>query len=169
MKKYTITQNLTDWEKYRLSLFILFRGKAFSKVTFMVFYPIIILILIFILTADADSVPDKSFTETIAPWIYPSIVILFVTLGPFIIIKLRKMNTPVFELDDWGMTMKYGNKTLSYPWHEITAYSELPKFILIDVGSGKFNTHIIPKKEFGNHEDLKGFIDFLHEKRLKRK
>ena len=169
MKKYIIKQNLTDSEKYKLTLLIMLRAQLIRKMLRILLFPIVIISIIMGVTFGLGSTPDSSSTNILPVLIFPSIIILIFVLGPFIIIKLKKMDTPTYEFDDWGMTIINNNKTLNFPWQDISTYTELSNVFLITMTNSDLNTHIIPKNEFKDFNELKEFIDFLNRQRLKRK
>lgn len=168
MKKYTIKQNLTDSEKYKFTLLILIRANMVRKILLIVLLPFIFISIINGIMLGLGSNIDDSSTNILSVLIFPFILLILFTVGPLILIKFKKMDTSTFEFDDWGMAIINENKTMNYPWTEISYYSELSNALLITVGKNKLNTHIIPKRDFNSLDELRDFIDLLNRKNIKR-
>jgi len=167
MEKFIITQKLTDGERYRLFIYIMIRTAAIKKTLkflsmFFIFGFLMLMIRMNI------SLVEENFFPSIMIVFAPLILIALLFLSPLIGIKIQKMDPPVYEFDDWGMTMATGKKNLNVPWQDLVSYKELPKYILITMSSHEFNTHIIPKSEFRDDAEIKSFIELLIHQRLKR-
>ncbi len=168
MEKYIINQNLSDKEKYKYTLVIYLRSRTIRKVLGALFFPVI---LVLIFTGFAMGLNSGKHTSIIQ-WqifIYPFAFISIIFLVPLIVIKIQKRRTVIYQLDEWGMSIDNNGKTSNIPWHEISTYSELSRCFLITQTNHDLNTHIIPKSEFKDINEERGFVEFLNQKRLKRK
>jgi len=112
MKKYVIRQDLTDGEKYKLTLIIMLRAQMIRKMLRIILFPIIIISVLIGVVFGLGTTPDNSMTNIWPSLIFPCIIILTLILGPLIMIKFKKMDTPTYEFDDWGMTLINNGKDI---------------------------------------------------------
>lgn len=101
--------------------------------------------------------------------IFPAFILSLIFFGPLALIKLRKMEDPVYEFDEWKMTMITSKRTVPISWGNLTHYRELHDYFLIVHGSSDLAAHIIPKREFKSLEELDAFEKLLIGTGLKKK
>lgn len=167
MKKYIINQDIQNWERYKLTVLIMLRARIIRKLLFILIMPFFIVLFLSIVTISLD--PSSGFeTANLMLLVFPSIICLILFVGPILEIKIKFKTAPRLIIDNWGIEYSHNNKTVNIPWVDITEYTELSKYILITQSNNKLNTFIVPKSEFKNQSEIKEFIDFLIEQRLKR-
>ncbi len=166
--KFRITQNLSNFDKYRFSVYIILRSRRMKRI-------LAILLLPFLITSTLSLILFFGFNSTtqLQDWwmtlIFPSIVALVIFVLPYVIIKLKKMETPVYEFDDWQMTVITKAKNIKISWGDIAYYKDFKNHILLMHGAYELVAHIIPKKEFQTLEELNEFEQLLIGTGLKKK
>lgn len=167
MTKFIITQKLTDKEKYKLNLLWLIKSGMLRKILPILLLPVLIIAILDGLSFDpkTDKIGETNFLLIL---IYPTLIILVLFLGPWFLIKLKKSADSIYEFDDWGMTIKSGDKTHNLSWNELSEFSETGDFVLIRQTSNHYIAHFISKRELQNQQTEKDFIDLLLSQRLRR-
>ncbi len=169
MKKYSIRQALSDSEHYKFFLLTLFRASVIRKLLLIVFFPAALLSILNALTSEFGSHIKGMPTNVIVCLIFPVVILLLLTIGPFFAIKFNKKEPVIYEFTAWGMIILDNGKKLNFPWDEISAYTELLNVILIKIHNKNAVEYILPKNGFKNNAELTEFLDFLSENGLKRK
>lgn len=169
MKKYIIKQNLTDAEKYILSVRTLLRSKMAKG-------PIVVMLLPFFFVLLINLFPGlpgyAAFAALLTDWpfyIFPTILFFIFFVLPIILIKLKKTGEFIYEFDDYAMRILTDKRNFEISWGDITHYSELSKYILIIPGGSDLNPQIIPKKGFKDQNEVKEFVNFLIDLGLKKR
>ena len=167
--KFRITQNLSDFEKYKLTILILLRSPRIRL--FLGFSVLVLLLYIVFIILEAQGISyygnsEHNYTPTLIFFSLPSIIIFVL---PLISIKLKKSDPPVYEFDEWRLTLITKNRELNISWGDFVYYLDLRDYILIYHGLGQTLAHIIPKREFKTREELNAFEQLLAGTGLKKK
>lgn len=167
MTKFIITQKLTDKEKYKLNLLWLIKSGMLRKILPVLLIPVLIVGVLDALTFNpkTDKIGEPNFLLIL---IYPTLMILVLFLGPWLLIKFKKSADNIYEFDDWGMTIKSGDNTRNFSWNELSEFTETGDFVLIRQTSNHYIAHFISKRELRDQQTEKDFIDLLLSQRLRR-
>lgn len=166
--KFTFIQDFTDREKYKLTLFTLIKSNIILKLFFILLIPMMIVVFV---TFSAGVKPETGsiWLDILPGFAMPVLIALICLIIPLLVIRRQKGQIPVFEFDNWGMTVRNGEKTNNVPWDDLAFYSESTWFVSLSQSKNKMLIYFIPKRAFKNNDEVKSFIDFLIEHQLKRK
>lgn len=167
-KKYIFQTNLTNIERYKITVQTLLLSNLIKRLS--LFLPIpLIFIVTFITTTAGENIGLSIVWEMLPMLIFPLLIISIVFILPIFGVLFGKKNNPRYEFDDWGMTLTNKDKTLNVPWQSLEAYLETGKYIFLQTTKSKMYGHVIQKSMLEGAIPIKEFIDYLGEQRLKRR
>ncbi len=126
--------------------------------------------LIFTLFAFLQLLPSLAISglsfESFKGFLFIFIFILIIVLIIFLNIKIRKLNSNRYEIDEWGIQFENNHTKSTTSWNSIKGFTEHSDHIeLIQTINGlTIPGHLILKTSI----DLKSFIELLDSKNIKR-
>jgi hypothetical protein len=167
-KKYIFQTNLTNIERYKLTVRILLLSGIIRRLSLFLTIPLIFIVT-YITTTTTENIGLGIIWETLPMLIFPLLLLFILFILPIFGVLFGKKNNPRYEFDDWGMTLINKDKTLNVPWQNLEAYLETGEYIFLQTTKSKMYGHVIQKSMLEDGIPIKEFIDYLGEQRLKRK
>ncbi len=168
MKKFRFQTSLTDSERYKVMVQIVIISNIFKRLAIFLVIPIFVIVSFFV-TTGAENISLSIIWSVFPIFIFPLLMIFVFFILPFFIVKFGKRSNPIYEFSDWGMTVVNKDKTLNVPWENLEAYLESGKYIFLQTTKSKVYGFFIQKSMIEDGKDIKEFIDYLGEQRLKRR
>lgn len=115
-----------------------------------------------------SSTQDSVFTHYLKVFTPISILLFFLFVFPWILIKIKKTITTTYEFDDWGMRYQIGEKSWNHSWSEIESFFETGELIILKLSTAKWAMLGLNKQAFDSPDRLRSFLQLLSENEVAR-
>lgn len=152
---YTFKENLTDYDKFKATLFLTLNVVPLKRGLIWAIAPFIIIVFL-------SGIVGKWDNQNGLVLIYPAILLLLIFGGTFVGVKLLpKQKNVELLISKVGITRKGDGFCYSRTWNDFSYWDESKSYIFVYFKNSKVNAHIIKKSNFSSKTELTDFLYFI--------